>query len=55
MSSDHSYLKLYIIVRYDLPAHIVPVLVAHTILNAHDLYHEKKITKHGKLSHLEKW
>lgn len=29
-------LKMYICVREEVPAHMVPVLVAHTVLNAHN-------------------
>lgn len=54
MNKLDEYLKLYIIVRDDLPAHIVPVLVAHTILNANTLYEHKSTYQHGNVIHLEK-
>ena len=42
------YYKLYIIVRSDVPDHMVPVLVAHTMLSANDHYEEDEIYKEWK-------
>lgn len=35
------YSKLYVVVRDDVPAHMVPVLIAHTVINAHDHFRTK--------------
>ena len=42
------YYKLYIIVRNDVPAHMTPVLVAHTMLSANDYYIEDEVYKEWK-------
>lgn len=48
------YYKLYIIVRNDVPDNMVPVLVAHTILNANEHFKDDEVYKEWKLTSFHK-